>query len=408
MFQNNVSEQRKDRLKTLIYSEQFSFSLADWDYAIDALTDDKWDVCCDAASVLNRILLHAEDTTINELKTHNNPLKPLLAVMDEVYDVNNEDAASALLRLGDPSAVLPIVASAPPLWDTYDRKRFEENMAYFEGDHPLIRESILLRKHPSPIASDLGEVKRLALEFRNRGGLQEFQHQAELAGFVFQKIELGIWMKGKESEFIVSGVGLGVRPDHRVYSLVFKEGGRPSVTLVGEGSLCFAHGPVFGLVPTVGQMLVDHRARISISNAECAVFLSTHLSDETVTLLALTATNSLEMTREDQHEHGFAMTKSSTCYVVSVIPTEIERASDWFDERHGGYSKALEKCWNSAVFKNNNCTVLVHIALGQCEARWANLTVVPLEGAEGQFPAVFAKDLFSASEKEQFGLNSSM
>jgi hypothetical protein len=403
-----VSEQREDRIRSLRYSDQFSFTLADWNCAIDVLTDDKSYVRRDAAGVLSRILFHADDTTINEFMTHNNPLKPLLAFVDEgYYDIDREDAASALLKLGDPSGVLHIVASAPPLslWAAYDRKRFEENMAYYKDDQPLIWESILLKKHHSPVASDLDKIKSLALEFRNNGGLEDFQHEAELAGFVFQKIELGIWMKGKESELIVSGKGLGVRPDHRVYSLVFKEGGHPSVILVDQKNLCFAHGPVFELVPVFAQMLMDHRARISMSNLECAAFLRTHFSDETLTLLALNATNSFEMTREDQHEHGFSMTKSSTCYVVSVVPTEIECGPGWFDERYGGYSKVLEKCWNSPVLKSNNCTVLVHIVLGQCEALWTNITIVPVKGAEGQFPAVFAKDLFTAREMEQFGLN---
>jgi hypothetical protein len=291
--------------------------------------------------------------------------------------------------------------------DEWGRRRIAAELR--RQGSPFANEALKVRKRPSPIDSELGVVKWLLLEHLSVG---EFCKHAKALGFMESGRQFGVNMRGRNSEFILSGKGFDCREDALMFSLVFKEGNQPAKTIVNEGVLQFAVYSIdLELAKLIASVIGEHRARISDLSPAHGSFLSEYLSEDVVRVLSLHVAPRASATREEKDSRSVAVARDSVFYVVQTVPTILSSAPDWFSREFEGYSKALERCWNSAAFKRDRSDALCHIAVGcvgvsdipQASGLWVNISVFPVQSSVIRFPAILAMDLLTTAETSTIG-----
>lgn len=153
------------------------------------------------------------------------------------------------------------------------------------------------------------------------------------------------------------------------------------------------------------QRVSDHRSRMMTAGTQQTTFLRNHFSDDMIDKLAVCAIGDLSSAQADGDEHNFTIVVPPVCYVVCALPVETHQAADWFEHRHGGYTKVLERCWNSEAYRTSNCQVLCHISFGVTQSGvWTNITIFPIRSREFSFQPIIATDLLSAAERRAIGI----
>lgn len=155
------------------------------------------------------------------------------------------------------------------------------------------------------------------------------------------------------------------------------------------------------------ERVVGHRQRMITAGPPHARFLEEYLSDEVVEMLATVASDKMALTEADGNEHSMMLAKSIVCYVICTIPVKIQEGADWFERRYGGYTKVLEHCWNSDVYRSARAEVLCHVTYGHAHSEtWVNITLFPLNSTRFSFKPVLAIDLLSGAERRVTGIAS--
>jgi len=161
------------------------------------------------------------------------------------------------------------------------------------------------------------------------------------------------------------------------------------------------HSP---LLPDHRNLFIErvhgHRQRMTSAGPVYARFLEEYLSDQVVEMLAAVASDKMALTEADGDEHSMMLAKTPVCYVICTIPVRIRDGASWFERRYGGYTKVLEHCWNSDVYRSARSEVLCHITYGHAHSEtWVNITLSPLNSARFSFKPVLAIDLLSGAER---------
>lgn len=148
-----------------------------------------------------------------------------------------------------------------------------------------------------------------------------------------------------------------------------------------------------------------HRTRMTTAGPIYRAFLEQHLSDEILNLLAPMAAEKMARTASDGEEHSVMLAKSPVCYVLWTVPVAIQGGAGWFERKYGGYTKVLEHCWNSDVYRSAGSEVLCHITYGHARRdTWVNVTLFPIGGTRFSFQPVLAIDLLSPAERRMSGV----
>lgn len=148
----------------------------------------------------------------------------------------------------------------------------------------------------------------------------------------------------------------------------------------------------------------DHLSRINAYGGAYSSFVKEYFPNEIITMLAAAAADKMTLTQADLKEHSFCVTKSPISYWICTLALSIDGARSWFMRSYGGYSKLLERAWNSDHYRVPNCEVLVHIVYGRTGATgWVNMTIFPVSshGFVSRFgiKPILPSDLLTEAEK---------
>jgi len=129
------------------------------------------------------------------------------------------------------------------------------------------------------------------------------------------------------------------------------------------------------------ENLDDHLDRVRVSFPQNASVLDEHFASGIIATLAPLVVEKMRLTQSDGQEHSFAYPHCSVWYQVCTLPVGLDRAIDWFIRVYGGYSKLLERTWNSPDFQDVNCSVFYHIIYGwtQKSGTWMHMTMIPIK-----------------------------
>jgi len=127
------------------------------------------------------------------------------------------------------------------------------------------------------------------------------------------------------------------------------------------------------------RRLGDHLSRVTALGGSYSSFIDQCFPDKVISMLSAAAADKMALTQSDSKEHSFCFSKAPVSYWICTIPYSIGVAKKWFGENYGGYSKLLERAWNSDHFQGPGCEVLVHIVYGHMNREgWVNMTIFPV------------------------------
>lgn len=148
-----------------------------------------------------------------------------------------------------------------------------------------------------------------------------------------------------------------------------------------------------------------HCAWMATAGAVYRDFLQEHLSDEVLNMLAPMAAEKMTLTASGGDEHSLMLATPPVCHVICTVPVTIQGAAGWFEQRYGGYTKVLEHCWESDVYRSSGSEVLCHITYGHMgRDTWVNVSLFPIRSRLFAFQPVVAIDLLSQAEKRMSGI----
>ncbi len=127
------------------------------------------------------------------------------------------------------------------------------------------------------------------------------------------------------------------------------------------------------------RYLSSHLNRIDAQGGAYSSFIRQYFPSETITILAAAANDKMTLTQADLKEHSFCVSQAPVSYWICTLALSIKDARGWFVRAYGGYSKLLERVWNSDYYRGSGCEVLVHIVYGRTGAAgWVNMAVFPI------------------------------
>jgi len=146
--------------------------------------------------------------------------------------------------------------------------------------------------------------------------------------------------------------------------------------------------------------LNDHLRRIDALGGAYSSFIGDHFGSDVVQLLTAAAAEKMALTRSDSQEHSFCASQAPVSYWVCTVPYSVPGAKKWFGKAYGGYSKLLERAWNSEHFRGPGCEVLVHIVFGRTSRDgWVNMTIFPVGTQRFGIQPILPVDLLTEAEK---------
>ncbi|MDI3466830.1 MAG: hypothetical protein OJF50_005651 [Nitrospira sp.] len=144
----------------------------------------------------------------------------------------------------------------------------------------------------------------------------------------------------------------------------------------------------------------DHLKRVNTLGGPYSAFIEQYLSGDVLPVLSAGAAEKMALTRSDFKEHSYCYSRAPVSYWICTIPYSVPDAKQWFVDAYGGYSKLLERAWNSDYFKDFGCEVLVHVVFGRpTEGGWVNLTIFPVGTQRFGIKPVLPIDLLTEGEK---------
>lgn len=145
--------------------------------------------------------------------------------------------------------------------------------------------------------------------------------------------------------------------------------------------------------------LSDHLNRLNALGDPYSSFVRDYLPGEVITILAAAAAEKMALTHADLKEHSFCVSKPPVSYWICTLALSINDAKSWFGRAYGGYSKLLERAWNSTHFRGPGCEVLVHIVYGQTkDTRWVNMAIFPVDSHQFSMKPILPVDLLTDGE----------
>ena len=169
---------------------------------------------------------------------------------------------------------------------------------------------------------------------------------------------------------------------------------------------------LFGRTSTAAQndhqllasRLADHVARVNTLGGSHSKFIDEHLTSDIVQSLSTAAAEKMALTQLDHREHSFCFSRTPVSYWICTVPYSVIDAKTWFGNAYGGYSKLLERAWNSEHFKQFDCEVLVHVVFGRASGEtWVNLAIFPVGTQRFGIKAVLPVDLLTEAETNLAG-----
>jgi HEAT repeat protein len=153
------------------------------------------------------------------------------------------------------------------------------------------------------------------------------------------------------------------------------------------------------------QRVQAHRARMMAAGPDYQEFLQQHLSDDVLAMLAPAAAEKMNLTESDGDEHSIMLAGAPVCFVLCTVPVATREGAHWYERRYGGYTRVLEHCSNSDMYRSSGSEVLCHITYGHSgHETWVNITLLPVHSAQFSFQPILAIDLLSPSEKRVSGI----
>jgi hypothetical protein len=146
--------------------------------------------------------------------------------------------------------------------------------------------------------------------------------------------------------------------------------------------------------------LLNHLKRITDLGEPYTSFVRNFFSNDIIPTLVYATSEKMALSQSDKKEHGFGILNAPICYQISTLPLSIRNAKKWFIQTYGGYSKLLERSWNSDYFRGPNCEVLIHIIYGRIKnSAWVNMTIFPINSSSFSFKPILSIELLMESEK---------
>jgi hypothetical protein len=146
--------------------------------------------------------------------------------------------------------------------------------------------------------------------------------------------------------------------------------------------------------------LTDHLKRIEAVGEPYSHFIRERFSNDIPTMLAAVAADKMALTQADRKEHSFCISRAPVSYWICTLALSINEAKRWFGTAYGGYSKLLERAWNSDHFRGPGCEVLVHIVYGRVRRTgWVNMTIFPVGSPRFGIKPILPLDLLTEAEK---------
>ena len=163
------------------------------------------------------------------------------------------------------------------------------------------------------------------------------------------------------------------------------------------------------LQPRLRERLRQHLGRLAAGAGPAhRQFVCEHLTPAAVEQCAQLGAAALTTALAGPGEHQEAVQRGNVHCVVTAITVGIDEAAAWFQRRHGGYTRLLERLWGSEAYVRADAEVLLHVVFGRAGGRvWTNVTIWPLRhGGRSRFDFVpiLAIDLLSQRERAMTGI----
>lgn len=147
-----------------------------------------------------------------------------------------------------------------------------------------------------------------------------------------------------------------------------------------------------------------HLMRIRALGSTYESFVSQHIDDNMVDILAGKAEEVMRHTQMDLDEHTTTLARSPIFYQLCSLPVEIEHARAWFAQKHGGYVRLLSQSLNSEAFKTPGCTTLCLITYGRTQEAWISMTIVSSE-SDSDLIEIMSVEFLSEEERRTLAVD---
>jgi hypothetical protein len=128
------------------------------------------------------------------------------------------------------------------------------------------------------------------------------------------------------------------------------------------------------------ENLTAHLQRIRQENPQLSPFLDKYFKERELSVLVEITNAKMLETQSDGDEHGTCFYVVPVFYQISTLWLEISQAREWFKRRYGGYTKFLERSWDSEPFSASGCTVFCHIVYGMTDkGGWVQMAIHPVK-----------------------------
>ena len=133
-------------------------------------------------------------------------------------------------------------------------------------------------------------------------------------------------------------------------------------------------------------------------------FVNTYFAHDTLDIIATTAHENLQDTRNDAQQHCSPIVKNKAFYLVCSLPAPIDKAAGWFRDQHNGFTQFIFKWIRSESYRTGQAEQLCIITFGQEPATWVSITIVPTH-SEPDPVEIMSVDFLSEEEKSSLALD---
>jgi pSer/pThr/pTyr-binding forkhead associated (FHA) protein/Mg-chelatase subunit ChlD len=133
-------------------------------------------------------------------------------------------------------------------------------------------------------------------------------------------------------------------------------------------------------------------------------FINSYFSHEILDLLATTAHENLQRTKQDQEQYCTPIIKNKTFYLACSLPVSITSAAEWFGLRDQGFTQYVLQWVKSSQYQAAHCEQLCIFTFGQDPATWVSVTVMPTH-SDPDPVEIMSVDFLNEEEKASLALD---
>lgn len=194
-------------------------------------------------------------------------------------------------------------------------------------------------------------------------------------------------------------------PDHeprgrtRVLDVSAGPGGRGVASPVPQGEVG-ASSSVDRLVSAFDACLGGHLARIAALGDDHRRFVERAFPIEIRALLVRRGQDLIERCLREGQGGQAELAKERIHYVICALPSPLDRARDWYVERHGGFAKFLVGLLDARTGSPRACDAICVITFGMQSESWLSITIVPAR-SDGDAVEVMSLEFLTEDERRE-------